>query len=98
MLEQVRDIMIIISCFMVIGAALLLSILTIIVFRKISSTVDAAQGFFADLKSVSSLVSGVSGKLVIPAIKGAVFIAGLRKAISTILKRTHGKEKDDVSG
>ena len=93
MLEDVRDVMIIISCFMVIGAALIFSILSIIVFRKVSSTVDAAHGFFTDLKSVSSIVSN---KLAIRAIKGAVFIAGLRKAISTFSKHIHGKEKEDV--
>jgi len=95
MLEQVRDVMIIISCFLVIGAALIFSILTIIVFRKISPTLDAAQGFFSDLKSVSSIVSG---KFSMRAIRGAVFAAGLRKAVSAFSKRTHGKEKENGSG
>ena len=92
MLEQFRDIMIIISAFLVIGAALTFIILTIITFRKVIPTLDAARDFFVDLRSVSSFVSG---RLVKPATKGAIFAAGLRKAISTISERSHRKEKKD---
>jgi Na+/proline symporter len=95
MLEQFRDIMIIISAFIVIGAALLFSILTIIIFRKVSPTLDAARVFLTDLKSVSSLVTG---KVVKPITKGAIFAAGMRKAMSTLSKRSHRKEKSHDNG
>ena len=90
MLEQVRDVVIIISGFMVIGAALIFTVLTIMVYRKVAPTLDAAQGFFTDLKRVSS---AVSGKFSMRAIRGAVFAAGLRKAVSAFSKRAEGKEK-----
>ena len=90
MLEQFRDVMIIISAFLVIGAALTFTIVTILIFRKVSPTLDAARDFFVDLRSVSSLVSG---RLVKPITRGAIFAAGLRKAVSTISARSHRKEK-----
>ncbi len=92
MLEQFRDIMIIISTFAVIGAALLFAITTVLIFRKVSPTMDAARDFFVDLKSVSSLVTG---RVMKPVTKGAIFAAGVRKAVSTLSKRSHRKEKDD---
>ncbi|MCJ7522316.1 MAG: hypothetical protein MUP21_08905 [Dehalococcoidia bacterium] len=92
MLEQFRDIMIIISAFLVIGAALTFIILTIVTFRKITPTLDAAHDFFTDLKSVSSFVSG---KMLKPVTRGAIFAAGVRKAISTISERSHRKERKD---
>jgi hypothetical protein len=95
MLEQFRDIMIIISAFLVIGAALTFAILTIVVFRKVSPTLDAARDFFTDLRSVSSLVTG---KVVKPITKGAIFAAGLRKAVTTLSERSHRKEKKDGNG
>jgi hypothetical protein len=92
MLEQFRDIMIIISAFVVIGTALTFIILTIVTFRKITPTLDAAHDFFTDLKSVSSFVSG---KMLKPVTRGAIFAAGVRKAISTISERSHRKERKD---
>jgi len=92
MLEQFRDIMIIISAFIVIGTALLFSIIMILIFRKVSPTLDAARDFFIDLKSVSSLVTG---KFVKPLTGGAIFAAGMRKAISSLSKRSQRKEKGD---
>jgi hypothetical protein len=90
MLEQTRDVVIIVSGVMVAGAALLFSLLMIMTFRKVSPTLDAARDFFTDLKSVSSLFSG---QVVKPLAKGAIFAAGVRKAIVTLSKRTQGKEK-----
>jgi hypothetical protein len=95
MLEQFRDVMIIISAFLVIGAALTFTILTILIFRKVSPTMDAARDFFSDLRSVSSFVSG---KVVNPMTKGAIFAAGLRRAIVTLSERSHRKEKKDGDG
>lgn len=92
MLEQFRDVMIIISAFLVTGAALTLTIITILIFRKVSPTLDAAHDFFVDLRSVSSLVSG---RLVKPITRGTIFAAGLRKAVSAISARSHRKEKKD---
>ena len=92
MLEQFRDIMIIISAFLVIGAALTFIILTIVVFRKITPTLDAAHDFFTDLRSVSSLVSG---KMLKPVTRGAILAAGVRKAVRTISERSHRKERKD---
>ena len=92
MLEQFRDIMIIISAFIVVGAALLFAITTFLIFRKASHALDAARDFFTDLKSVSSIVTG---RFLKPMTKGANFATGMRKAISSLSKRSHGKEKGD---
>jgi len=90
MLEDFRDVMIIISAFLVIASALLFSVLTIVIFRKVYPTVDAARGFFSDLRTVSSFVSG---KAVKPLTTGAIFTAGIRKAIVTLSKRSHGWQR-----
>ena len=95
MLEQFRDVMIIISAFLVIASALLFSVLTIVIFRKVSSTLDATRGFFSNLRTVSSFVSG---KVVKPLTTGAIFTAGIRKAIVTLSKHSHGKEKKNGRG
>ncbi len=95
MLEQIRDVMIIISAFLVIASALIFSVLTIVIFRKLSPTLDAARGLVSDLRTVSSFVSG---KVVKPVTTGAVFAAGIRKAIVTLSKRSHGKEKKNGNG
>lgn len=90
MLEQFRDVMIIISAFIVIGTALLFSIIMILIFRKVSPTLDATRDFVLDLRSVSSLVTG---KFVKPLTGGAIFAAGMRKAITALSKRSQRKEK-----
>jgi hypothetical protein len=95
MLEQIRDIMIIISSFLVIAAALIFSILTIVIFRKLSPTIDAAQGFFSDLRSVSSFVSG---RVMGPFTRGSILAAGVRRAITTLSKRSHRKEEKNGNG
>lgn len=95
MLEQIRDVMIIICAFLVIASALIFSVLTIVIFRKLSPTLNAAQGFFSDLRTVSSFVSG---KVVKPATMGAIFVAGIRKAIVTLSKRSRGKEEKNGNG
>lgn len=92
MLEQFRDIMIIISAFIVIGTALLFSIIMILIFSKVSPTLDAVRDFVIDIRSVSSFVSG---KFVKPLTGGAIFAAGMRKAISSLSKRSQRKEKGD---
>jgi hypothetical protein len=92
MLEQFRDIMIIISAFMVIGAALTFTLVTILMFRKIAPTLDAAREFAKDIRSVSSLFSGRMAKSLT---RGAIFAAGMRKAVRTISERSHRKEKKD---
>ena len=95
MLEQVRDVMIIICAFLVIASTITFTVLVILIFRKVSPTLDAAKGFSSDLRSISSLVSG---KVARPAMKGAIFAAGLRKALVTISKRSHRKEKNNGNG
>ncbi|UCC59546.1 MAG: hypothetical protein JSW38_03890 [Dehalococcoidia bacterium] len=90
MLEQFRDIMIIITAFILIGAALLFSIMMLLIFHKVSSTLNSVRGFAHDIRSVSSLVSGRFAK---PLTGGAIFAAGMRKAISGISKRSQRKEK-----
>ena len=95
MLEQFRDVMIIISSFLVIGAALTLIILAIAIFRKVSAPLDAARGFFSDLRTVSSFVSG---KVARPVTTGAIFAAGIRKAVASLSKRSHGKEEKNGNG
>jgi hypothetical protein len=90
MIEQFRDIMIIISAFIVIGTALLFSIIMLLIFSKVSPTLDAVRDVVIDLRSVSSFVSG---KFVKPLTGGAIFTAGMRKAISSISKRSQRKEK-----
>ncbi|HEY48417.1 MAG TPA: hypothetical protein G4O13_00040 [Dehalococcoidia bacterium] len=92
MLEQVRDVMIIICAFLVIASTITFTVVTILIFRKVSPTLDSAKGFVSDIQSISSVVSG---KMVRPAMKGAIFAAGLRKALVTLSKHSHRKEKND---
>lgn len=92
MLEDFRDVMIIIMAFMAIGASLLLATLAILLFRKVSQTVDTAHGLVSDVRDVTSLVSD---SIVRPAIKGLSLVAGLKKAVNTLSKREDTKEKKD---
>ena len=95
MIETARDVMIIISAFLVIAGAITFTVIMIMVYRKVGPTLDAAQGFFTDLRSVSTFFSG---RVMGPAARGAVFAAGLRKAISTISKRAHSTGKGNGDG
>ncbi len=90
MLDQVRDVVIIVSGIMWLVAGLVFTIIMLVIFHKVSPTLDAARDFFTDIKSVSSLVTG---RIVKPLTKGAMFAAGVQKAVSTLSKHTHGKEK-----
>ncbi len=90
MLEQVREVVIIVSGIMWLVAGLVFTIAMIAIFRKVSPTLDAARDFVTDLKSVSSLVTG---RIMKPLTRGAIFAAGVQKAISTLSRHTHGKEK-----
>ncbi len=92
MLEQARDVVIIISGLMVTGAALLFTILLIQIFRKVGPTLDAARDLFVDLRSITSIFTG---QVVKPLAKGAIFAAGVRKAIASLSKHSHGKGKRD---
>jgi len=92
MLEQVRDVVIIVSGIMWLVAGLVFTITMIAIFHKVSPTLDAARDFFTDLKSVSSLVTG---RIVKPLARGAIFAAGVQKAISTLSRHTHGKGKSN---
>jgi Na+/proline symporter len=95
MIETARDVMIIISAFLVIAGAITFTVITIMVYRKVGPTLDAAQGFFTDLRSVSAFFTG---RVMGPAVRGAAFAAGLRKAISTISKRAHSTGKGNGDG
>lgn len=90
MLEQVRDVVIIVSGIMWLAVGLVFIVTTIAFFRKVSPTLDAARDFVTDLKSVSSLVTG---RIVKPLARGAIIAAGVQKAISNLSRHTHGKEK-----
>ena len=92
MLEQARDVVIIISGLMVTGAALLFTILMILIFRKVAPTLDAARDLFVDLRSISAIFTG---QVVKPLAKGAIFAAGVRKAIASLSKHSHGKGERD---
>ena len=92
MLEDFRDVMIIIMAFMAIGSSLLLATLAILLFRKVSQTVDTAQGLVSDVRDVTSLLSE---SIVRPAIRGLSLVAGLKKAVNTLSKRQDAKEKKD---
>ncbi len=74
MLEQIRDVIIIICAFLVIASALTFLVLTIVIFRFVSS------------------------KVVKPLKTGAIFTAGIRKAIVTLSKRSRGKEERNGNG
>lgn len=95
MLEQFRDVMIIVMAFMAIGATLVFALLTIITFRKVSQILDSAQGVFADLRGLSSLLSDT---VVRPTIRGASFIAGARRVLSSLSKRAKVKEERSGKG
>ncbi len=95
MVEQFRDVMIIIMAFIVIGATALIATLAFIIFRRISHTVDSIAGVFTDIRDVSSLVSNA---VVKPTIKGVSFIAGARKVLSTLAKRSRRKEEGHGKG
>lgn len=95
MIETARDVMIIISAFLVVAGAITFTVIAIMVYRKVAPTLDAAQGFFTDLRSISTFFTG---KVMGPATRGAVFAAGLRKAVSTISKRAHSTGKGDGDG
>ena len=90
MLEQFRDVMIIIMAFISIGATVLFIVLTIVVFSKISHTLNSVKALVSDIRGVSSLLSD---SVVKPTIKGISFAAGARKVLVTLSKRAHSKEE-----
>ncbi len=93
MLEQFRDVMIIIMAFTAIGATILFAALTFVIFRKISRTLDSVSALVSEIKSVSALVSNSLAK---PTIKGASVAAGARKGLSIIA--SFARKKEEKSG
>lgn len=91
MLADIRDVMIIIMSFMAIGVTVMIGVATIIIYRKISHTLDTARGVIADIKAVSSIMSK---SVVKPTIKGASVMAGAKKIISVLSKHSQKKEED----
>jgi hypothetical protein len=89
MLEQFRDVMIIIMAFTAIGTTVLFAALGIIIFRRISGTVKSVSDIVSDMRDVSSLVSNTVLK---PGIRSVSFVTGARKALSTLAKRSRKKE------
>jgi hypothetical protein len=93
MLDQFRDVMIIIMAFTAIGAAILFAALSFIIFRKISRTLDSVTALMKEVRSVSALVSN---SMVRPTIKGASLAAGARKGLSVIA--SFARRKEEKSG
>ncbi len=89
MLEDFRDIMIIIMAFMAIGASLLFATATFILFRKLSSTADTARDLMQEVRNATSLVSNT---VVRPTIRVATVFAGARKAMGVLSRRDERKE------
>ena len=93
MLEQFRDVMIIIMAFTAIGATIMFATLTFVIFRKISRTLDSVSALLSEIKSVSAFVSNSLAK---PTIKGASVAAGARQVLATIAR--FSRRKEDKSG
>ena len=60
MLESLRDIVIIIYGFLGIAATVLIIVLGIIVFRKISPILDSVRGVVSDVRGTTSRISNVA--------------------------------------
>ncbi|MBE0481123.1 MAG: hypothetical protein IBX68_09100 [Dehalococcoidia bacterium] len=95
MLEQFRDIMIIISAFLFIGAVLAFIIVLALLFRKVSPIMNSARSIAGNIENVSSVVSG---RMLGPVVRAVMVAAGLRRAASIFTKRSRGKEKKDGKG
>ena len=93
MLEQFRDVMIIIMAFTAIGATIMFAALTFVIFRKISRTLDSVSALVSEIKSVSAFVSNSLAK---PTIKGVSVAAGARQVLATIAR--FSRRKEDKSG
>ena len=95
MLDEFRDVMIIIMAFMAIGAIAVFTALAIIIFRKISHTVDSVRAVATDISSVSTLLANSVAK---PTIKGVSFAAGARRVLATLSKPARRKEERSGKG
>ena len=93
MLDDFRDIMIIIMAFMAIGVTLLFATLTFVIFRKVSHTVDSVRLLVTEIRGVTSFVSS---SVLRPTAKGVSFAAGARRVLSALSK--HAREKEERSG
>ncbi len=93
MLEDFAQIMFIIMAFMIIGATILFITLNIVIFRKISQTMDSVKGVVDEVKNVTSLISDTILK---PTVKGVGVFAGIRKVLSFIGQ--HRQDKGGKSG
>ena len=89
MLGDIRDIMIIIMAFMAIGASLLFAIVTFVLFRKLSSTIDTARDLVSEVKGITTLVSNT---IVKPTVRGYSVFAGARKVLRVLSQREQKKE------
>ena len=93
-LAELRDLFIVIFSLVAIGATLLLSILVLLFFLKIRSMLNSGRETLANVRDISSLVSG---NVVKPLIGIASFLQGLREALDIVSGVVRRKE-DKRSG
>ena len=91
-LAELRDLFIVIFSLVAIGVTLLLSILVLLLFLKVRSMLNSGRETLANVRDISSLVSG---NVVKPLIGIASFLQGLREAldiVSGVVRRKEGKK------
>jgi hypothetical protein len=95
MLDEFRDVMIIIMAFMAIGTTIMFAVLTFVIFRKISHTLDSVRSLVTEIKGVSSILSNT---VVRPTVKGVSFAAGAKRVLDTLSKQARSKEARSGKG
>jgi len=87
----IRDLFIIIFCVLGIGVSLTLTIMVIMLFRRVNSIMGSADGI---VKEVRTTTHFVSDSVLRPAVRVASFISGVRRAIEAISGRKEKGKSD----
>ena len=93
-LAELRDLFIVIFSLVGIGATILLSVLTFLVFRKVRSILDSGRETLGNVRNISSLVSD---NIVKPLVSISSFLQGVRQALEFV-SRAAKREEEKRSG
>ncbi len=95
MIGDFRDVMLIIMSFLTIGVILMCVSLLVVIYLKISRTLNTVHELVEEVRSVTSIMSNT---IIKPVIKSASLVTGARKALSFLRTRQKSEGGDDGKG
>jgi len=87
-IEWFRDLVIIIFCLLGIGATLLITIVALVIFRRVGSVLNTTKAVVEDMSGTTYFLSDTFVK---PFIGAASFVSGVRQALRIVSRLSQRK-------